>query len=178
MIYYTDQDAEGPYQSMPISYPQIPGLDKPSYPHKIQSLLPSLIREFHVKTNQLMNKYPWLVDSSTIINTTIKTTTFTNASLGEVIFDSFHLGTFNPTKGIWTWAWANLDYENLNEYPSMALRDYGFRTKIEALTKPIWQASQDEKIEILALSFKLKFGVGIELKQIDGLEFFYLLMEK
>lgn len=178
MIYNTNQDAQGPYRSMPIKYPLIPKLNRPSSPKHVEALLPKLVSEFKSKTKEFLAKYPWLDDSSTIVNTTLNSTTYTNAEKGEAVFASFDIGNYDTLKGIWSWAWAESDYDNSVEFPSLALRNYGYTKKIEVLTKPKWQASNEEKIEILAFAFKLHYGIGIEVKLIDSIEYFRLLKEK
>jgi hypothetical protein len=65
------------------------------------------------------------------------------------------IGSYNTADGTWLWAWDNPSTDDALRTDSIALREYGRKHKIEALTTPKLECEESDCWELAALACML-----------------------
>ena len=70
------------------------------------------------------------------------------------------LGTYSPTGGSWTWAWANDSLDQRLRTASDEVRAYGAANGATALTTPSLDVSEEQAADLAAIAFRLSRASG------------------
>jgi hypothetical protein len=65
------------------------------------------------------------------------------------------IGTYNSEDRTWMWAWANPSIDERLRADALKVRKYGEEHRIDRLTKPKWEGTEDDAWAMAALAVKL-----------------------
>lgn len=152
-------------------------LARPSFPIRIQALLPIVVAELEKKELELKQKYGWIKNLSTTKKYQDKTVEFSSNTHGSLTFGTFNVARYNTKTSTWSWSWVNHENKFDPTDESNFFRAYGSKKKIELMIKANWSSTQQEVINVLAICVRLRSALGVDVEKKGEFEYYRLILE-